>query len=69
MSSTIISAIINDGYKISLFVFFTILSYKFYRSRYTIDSDCCKHAFRLHTQNDGNGEIELGNVIQGVVSA
>ena len=67
MNSLLISTIINDGYKISLFIFFTIVSYKFYRSRYTIDSDCCKHTFRLHTQNDGNEEVKLSDVISNAL--
>lgn len=61
--SSIIVGLIDNGYKSSICVFFLVVSYKLYRSKYTIDSDCCKHALKLHSQNSGNEEIKMSDVL------
>ena len=61
--SAILVGLIDNGYKTSICVFFLVISYKLYRSKYTIDSDCCKHALQLHTQNSGNDEIKIDDVL------
>jgi hypothetical protein len=61
--SAVLVGLIDNGYKTSICVFFLVLSYKFYRSKYAIDSDCCKHNLRFHTANSGNEEIKIDDVL------
>ena len=61
--SSIFIGLIDNGYKSSICIFFLVMSYKLYRSKYSLDSDCCHHALQLHSQNSGNEEIKMDNIL------
>ena len=61
--SSLLVGLIENSFKTTGCIFFLVVSYKLYRSKYIIDSDCFKHALKFHSQNSGNEEIKLDNIL------
>ena len=55
---TFLNPVLQNGFKGSLVLFFTVLSYKVYKMKISTESNCFQGCFKLHTYNRGDGTIE-----------
>jgi hypothetical protein len=56
-----ISTLLQSGFKGSMVLFFSVLSYKIYKMRISTESSCFNGCLKLHTYNNG-GSADVENV-------
>ena len=52
------NGLLDKGYKGSIVLFFTVISYKIYKMKISTESNCFHGCFKLTTHNDGGPDLE-----------